>query len=100
MSDMKITVNVDEYLAINKYEVDESNAHIELVDDPSDAEFDKADKLIDKLQLNNEELATLNCYVNGMKQSQAALTLGLTIYAIKYKRIRIRQKYAMYIGNL
>ena len=65
----------------------------------SDAEFDKADKLLDKLQLNNEELATLNCYVNGMKQSQAALTLGLTIYAIKYKRIRIRQKYAMYIGN-
>ena len=65
----------------------------------TDAEFDKADKLLDKLQLNNEELATLNCYVNGMKQSQAALTLGLTIYAIKYKRIRIRQKYAMYIGN-
>ena len=66
----------------------------------ADAEFDKADKLLDKLQLNNEELATLNCYLSGMNQSQAALALGLTIYAIKYKRIRIRQKYAMYIGNL
>ena len=41
MSDIKFTVNVDEYLSSNKYEVDETNAHIELVDDPSDAEFDK-----------------------------------------------------------
>ena len=41
MSDIKFTVNVDEYLSLNKYEVDESNAHIELADDPSDAEFDK-----------------------------------------------------------
>ena len=29
-----ITVNVDEYLARNKYEVDEGNPHIELVDAP------------------------------------------------------------------
>ena len=41
MSQMNITVNVDEYLALNKYEVDEGEAHIELVDDPDDAEFDK-----------------------------------------------------------
>jgi ferredoxin like protein len=38
---MKITVNVDEKLAVNKYEVDEENAHIELVEDPSDIEFNK-----------------------------------------------------------
>ena len=31
MSDIKFTVNVDEYLSLNKYEVDESNAHIELI---------------------------------------------------------------------
>lgn len=31
MSEVKeITVNVDEYLAIDKYEVDEESAHIEL----------------------------------------------------------------------
>ncbi len=36
-----ITVNVDEFLALNKYEVDEDAAHIELVDNPSDVEFDK-----------------------------------------------------------
>ena len=41
MSSMNITVNVDEYLAHNKYEVDEDNAHIVLVDNPSDEEFEK-----------------------------------------------------------
>ncbi|MCL1798499.1 MAG: ferredoxin family protein [Eggerthellaceae bacterium] len=39
MSDIKITVNVDEYLALNKFEVDEGRAHIELVEDPDMAEF-------------------------------------------------------------
>lgn len=33
MSVQQITVNVDGYLALNKYEVDEANAHIELVED-------------------------------------------------------------------
>lgn len=41
MSARDITVNIDEYLAANKYEVDEDNPHIVLVDDPADAEFDK-----------------------------------------------------------
>ena len=39
MSEIKITVNVDGYLAVNKYSVDEENAHIELVDDPDTNEF-------------------------------------------------------------
>lgn len=34
-----IDVNVDEYLSLNKYKVDETNAHIELMQDPSDDEF-------------------------------------------------------------
>ena len=41
MREIHAEVNVDEYLSLNKYEVDEDNAHIELVDDPSDEEFDK-----------------------------------------------------------
>ena len=36
-----VTVNVDEYLSLNKYEVDEEHAHIELFDDPSTSEFTK-----------------------------------------------------------
>ena len=42
MSEVKeITVNVDEYLALDKYEVDEESAHIELADDPDIEEFKK-----------------------------------------------------------
>lgn len=36
-----ILVNVDDYLALNKYEVDEENAHIVLVENPDREEFDK-----------------------------------------------------------
>ena len=36
-----ITVNVDELIAVNKYEVDEENAHIELAEDPDIEEFRK-----------------------------------------------------------
>ena len=35
----EITANVDEALAVNKYEVDERVAHIELVDNPDLEEF-------------------------------------------------------------
>lgn len=48
MSEIKFSVNVDEYLAVNKYEVDEGNAHIELagdINDVDDAEFDKLIKV-------------------------------------------------------
>ncbi|MDR1013731.1 MAG: ferredoxin family protein [Coriobacteriales bacterium] len=34
-----VTVNVDGYLSLNKYEVDEGNPHIVLVDDPDTEEF-------------------------------------------------------------
>lgn len=40
MSDIVISVNVDQYLAVNKYSPDEV-AHIELVEDPDTAEFEK-----------------------------------------------------------
>ena len=36
-----ITVNVDELIAVNKYEVDEESAHVELVEDPDIEEFKK-----------------------------------------------------------
>lgn len=42
MSRLDYTVNVDEYLALNKYEVDEESAHIELAEDQDPAEFDQA----------------------------------------------------------
>lgn len=36
-----MVVNVDEYLALNKYDVDEEGSHIDVDLDGSDAEFDK-----------------------------------------------------------
>lgn len=36
-----ITVNVDEKLAVNKFNVDEGNVHIAIVADPDFGEFDK-----------------------------------------------------------
>ncbi len=40
MSELEpISVRVDEYLALNKYEVDEGHAHITLVETPDAAEF-------------------------------------------------------------
>ena len=41
MINTNFTTNVDAYLSVNKFNVDEECAHIELVDDPSDVEFDK-----------------------------------------------------------
>lgn len=41
MSTFRIETNTDEFLSVNKYEVDEGSAHIELVEEPSDEEFDK-----------------------------------------------------------
>lgn len=41
----RITVNVDAYLAVNRFEVDEENAHIELVENPEDSEFLKLVKV-------------------------------------------------------
>ncbi|MCL2529384.1 MAG: 4Fe-4S dicluster domain-containing protein [Coriobacteriia bacterium] len=39
MSELHITVNIDEYLALNKFDVDEETAHIELVENPDMTEF-------------------------------------------------------------
>ena len=51
------------------------------------------------MNLTEAELETLNCYLNGMTQSEAALALGITIFGVKYRKLRIRQKYQMYIGT-
>ena len=53
----------------------------------------------DYMNLTEAELETLNCYLDGMTQSKAALPLGITIFGVKYRKLRIRQKYQMYIGT-
>ena len=66
--------------------------------DNSTTDYTKADALIEKLHLTEPEIETVNCYMNGMKQSEAAKELGITIFGVKYRNLRIKQKYAMYIG--
>ena len=63
-----------------------------------DEDYAKVDKIIADMKLTEPEIDTLNCYMSGMKQSEAARELGITIFGVKYRKLRIRQKYAMYIG--
>ena len=66
----------------------------------STTDYAKADALIKKMHLTESEIQTINCYMNGMKQSEAAKELGITIFGIKYRKLRIRQKYHAYEKTL
>ena len=68
--------------------------------DDSATDYAKADALIEKLHLTEPEIETINCYMNGMKQSEAARELGITIFGVKYRKLRIRQKYNAYEKTL
>ena len=63
-------------------------------------DYERADKLLKDLHLTEPEIQTINCYMNGMKQSEAAKELGITIFGIKYRKLRIRQKYHIYEKTL
>ena len=63
-------------------------------------DYERADKLLKDLHLTEPETQTLNCYMNGMKQSEAAKELGITIFGVKYRKLRIRQKYHAYEKTL
>ena len=66
----------------------------------STTDYTKADSLIEKLHLTEPEIETINCYMDGMKQSEAAKELGITIFGVKYRKLRIRQKYHAYEKTL
>ena len=83
-------MSLDDYKAlpadsVNRFETEEPD-------------HDKADAIMEAMRLTEAEKETLNCYMNGMTQSEAALVLGITIFGVKYRKMRIRQKYGMYIG--
>ena len=56
-------------------------------------DYAKADKLLEDLHLTESELETLNCCMNKMKRSEIAADLGITIHGVRYRKLRIRQKY-------
>lgn len=62
-------------------------------------DYSKAEALMDAMRLTEAEKETLYCYMNGMNQSEAAFALGITIFGVKYRKLRIRYKYRTYIGE-
>ena len=54
--------------------------------------------MLKDLHLTNLELETLNCYMNGMRRSEIAAELGITVHGARYRKLRIKQKYALYAG--
>ena len=62
-------------------------------------DYSKAEALMNAMHLTEAEKETLYCYMNGMNQSEAAFALGITIFGVKYRKLRIRYKYRTYIGE-
>lgn len=63
-------------------------------------DYAKADRLLEALNLTDAELETLNCCMNKMKHSEIAAELGITINGVRYRKLRIRQKYNAYERTL
>ncbi|NPD31538.1 ferredoxin family protein [Eggerthellaceae bacterium zg-1084] len=76
----EITVNVDEYLSQNKYEVDEENAHIVLVDNPDMEEFKKLVRVCPAaLYKIDEEGRTSFDYAGCLECGTCRIVCGATI---------------------
>ena len=58
------------------------------------------DELVGALQLSALELAILNCYMNGMVQSEVCAELGIGRGTIYHRKVSIRQRYCNLYGAL
>ena len=92
----KIAHNRQIYFEHNKYDIPDPRDCF----DDSATDYAKADALIEKLHLTEPEIETINCYMNGMKQSETARELVNTIFGVKYRKLLIRQKYNAYEKTL
>lgn len=70
---------------------------IDCFDNPT-VDYSKADAILHAMHLTVAETETLNCYMNGMQQAQVASFLGITVFGVKYRKARIKQKYQLYVG--
>ena len=61
-------------------------------------DYTKYDELVDALQLSALELAILNCYMNGMVQSEVCAELGIGRGRINSRKASIRQRYYSLYG--
>ena len=61
-------------------------------------DYSKANAIIDAMHLTEIELAVLNCYMNGMVQSEVIALLGIGRGSVNYRKAHIRQKYQRCFG--
>ena len=61
-------------------------------------DYSKYDTLIEALHLTELELAILNCYMNGMVQSEVCAELGIGRGTINHRKASIRQRYYSLYG--
>ena len=63
-------------------------------------DYSKYDELVGALQLSALELAILNCYMNGMVQSEVCAELGIGRGRINSRKASIRRRYFDLYGAL
>ena len=63
-------------------------------------DYSKYDELVGALQLSALELAILNCYMNGMVQSEVCAELGIGRGRINSRKASVRQRYYNLYGAL
>ena len=63
-------------------------------------DYTKYDELVGALQLSALELAILNCYMNGMMQSEVCAELGIGRGTINHRKASIRKRYNAYFNTL
>ena len=63
-------------------------------------DYSKYDELAEALQLSALELAILNCYMNGMVQSEVCAELGIGRGIINHRKASIRKRYNAYFNTL
>ena len=63
-------------------------------------DYSKYDVLLEALQITELELAILNCYMNGMRQSEVCAELNIGRGTINHRKASIRQRYFTCFGSL
>ena len=63
-------------------------------------DYSKYDTIVEALQLSTLEFAILNCYMNGMAQSEVCAELGIGRGTINHRKRNIRERYYTYYGSL
>ena len=63
-------------------------------------DYSKYDEFVGALKLSALELAILNCYMNGMAQSEVCAELGIGRGTINHRKASIRQRYYSLYGTI